>query len=185
MANPNFPAGLKPWGPILRSHEYTLSSAYAQDLFIGDPVIANGTSRDVVIATAGTTNKILGSILAIYDANKVPLAYWPTGNAGIGYVVVADHPDQEYIVQEDNVGSDLDANDANGNINLVSGSGSTVFYRSGWQLDSSDTGGNTAGDQIRLIKIAPTPDNALGTDCKWICRINAHQASVGIVGAGV
>jgi len=186
MANIDRPKGLEPAGPILRVNTYRVSTAYAQDLFIGDPVVANGTGNDVVIATAGTGNKILGAIVAIYDADKVPMNYWDSGHTGRGYIAVADHPEQLYSCQGDGDTSYLDADDCNGNVNLIAGSGSTVSYRSGWELNDSDTGGSTAGDQIRLIRPVDRPDNTVAiANCAWLCRINNHQALAGIVGAGV
>ena len=186
MANVNYPRGLQWHRNLLQATEYTLSAAYAQDLFIGDPVITNGTSRDVVIATAGTGNAITGAILGIYDLDKVPLNYWDSGHVGIGYVVVADHPDQVFVAQGDGLVSFLDADDANGNINLVAGTGSTVNYLSGWELDDSDTGGATPGDQIRLIRPEQITDNTVGiANADWIFRINNHTNNAGIVGVGV
>ena len=186
MANVNFPRGLQPYGNLLQVTEYTLSSAYAQDLFIWDPVVVNGTSRDVVIATAGTGNKITGSIVGIYDLNKVPLQYWDSGHVGIGYVLVADDPRQLFIAQGDGDTSYLDANDANGNVNLIGGAGSTVNYLSGWEINDSDTGGNTAGDQVRLIRADQRVDNTVGlANADWLLRINNHTANAGIVGVGV
>lgn len=186
MANIDRPRGLEPVGPILSRLECKLAAGYAQDLFIGDPVVAIATGRDVEIATAGTGNAILGSILAIYDSDKVPLAYWDSGHSGEGYVIVADHPDQLFVAQGDGDTSYLDEDDCNGNINLVSAAGSTVYYRSGWELDDSATGGNTAGDQVRLIRPVDRPDNTIGiANCDWICKINNHQGLQGIVGAGI
>lgn len=186
MANIDRPRGLEPAGPILRKGEYKLPAGYAQDLFIGDPVVAIATGRDVNIATAGAGNAILGSILEIFDANKVPLAYWDSGHSGEGYVIVADHPEQLYVAQGDGAVSYLDEDDCNGNIPLVSGTGSTVSYRSGWELDDSATAGSTANDQIRLIRPVDRPDNTIGiANCDWLCRINNHQAAPGIVGAGI
>lgn len=186
MANVDRPRGLEPVGPLLSCREYKLSAAYAQDLFIGDPVIAIATGRDVNIATAGTGNPILGAIVGIYDSNKVALPYWDSGHTGEGYVMVADHPDQIFVAQGDGDTSYLDEDDCNGNVNLVSGTGSTVYYRSGWELNDSDTGGNTAGDQIRLIRPQDRPDNTIAiANCDWLCKINNHQANAGIVGVGV
>ena len=186
MANLNFPRGLQPYGNLLQVTEYTLSSAYAQDLFIWDPVIVNGTSRDVVIATAGTGNALTGCIVGIYDLNKVPLQYWDSGHVGIGYVLVADDPRQIFIAQGDGAVSYLDINDCNGNVNLISGTGSTVNYLSGWEIDDSDTGGATADDQIRLIRPDIRVDNEVGiANADWKFRINNHTANAGIVGVGV
>jgi len=186
MANVNFPRGLQPYGNLLQVTEYKLSSGYAQNLFIGDPVIVNGTDRNVVIATGGTGNPITGAIVGIYDANKVPLQYWDSGHSGVGYVMVADDPRQVFVSQGDGDTSYLDINDCNGNINLIAGAGSTVNYLSGWNLNDSDTGGATAGDQIRLIRPVQQVDNTVGIAYgDWLCRINNHTANAGIVGVGV
>ena len=186
MANTDWARGLQPYGPILRATEYKLVAGYAQDLFIFDPVIGIATGRDVNIATAGTGNPLLGSILAIYDANKVPLQYWDSGHAGEGYVIVADCPEQLFTCQGDGDTSFLDEDDSNGNLNLVSGSGSTVYYLSGWELDDSAAAGTTAGDQVRLIRPVDRPDNTIAlANCDWIVRINNHQHTAGIVGVGV
>jgi len=75
MANVDRPRGLEPIGPILSAREYKCVSAYAQDLFIGDPVIAIATGRDIQIAVPGSTNALIGAIIGIADENKVPLAY--------------------------------------------------------------------------------------------------------------
>lgn len=186
MANTNFPRGLQPYGNLLQVTEYTLSAAYAQDLFVWDPVEVNGTSRDVVIATAGTGNAITGCIVGIYDENKVPLQYWDSGHSGVGYVLVADDPRQLFIAQGDGDTSYLDIDDCNGNVNLVAGTGSAVNNLSGWELDDSDTGGATPGDQIRLIRPDQRVDNEVGiANADWLFRINNHTANAGIVGVGV
>jgi len=186
MANINFPRGLEPYGNLLRVTEYTLVAGHATDLFIGDPVAIEVTGRNVTIAGDGTGEEITGSITAIYDSNKVPLAYWDGGHSGIGYVMVADDPKQIFVAQGDGVASILTTIDANGNVNLVAGTGSTVNYRSGWQIDDSDTGGGTPGDQIRLIRQVERDDNEKDVAyCDWLFQINNHTQSVGIVGVGV
>lgn len=186
MPNIDRPRGLQPHGELLHVGEYTLSSGYSTAVYIGDPVVANGTARDVVLATAGTGNKVLGAVVGIFDANKVPMAYWPASYSGIGYVLVADDPRQLFVAQGDGDSSYFDINDCNGNVNLVSGTGSAITGISGWELNDSDTGGNTAGDQIRLLRPVQAADNTVGiANAAWICRINNHQALQGIVGAGV
>lgn len=188
MANIDFPRGLAPYGELLRATLYQAPSAVVGNvsLFIGDPVILTGTGNQVDIATAGTGNPLLGAILATYDTNMVPTNYH-LDNGGAGYILVADHPDQLFVAQGDGDTSIFSADDAGGNVNLVAtAAGSTVNYRSGWELDDSDTGGATAGDQVRLMKVVPRPDNTVGlAHCDWIVRINNHQQTAGIVGVGV
>jgi len=184
MANKDYPRGLQVYGELLQATEYKLSSGYAQDLFIGDPVLQIGTGRDVNIY--GGTGPLCGSIIGIYDSNKVPLNYWDSGHSGEGYVLVADHPDQLFVAQGDGLVSYLDEDDSHGNILLVSGSGSTVNYRSGWELDDSDTGDTAAASPIRLIRAVDAPDNTIETaNADWIVRINNHQNTAGVVGVGV
>ena len=186
MANVDRPRGLEPIGPILSAREYKCVSAYAQDLFIGDPVIAIATGRDIQIAVPGSTNALIGAIIGIADENKVPLAYQDSAHVGEGYITVADHPDQLFVIQGDGDTSYLDENDCNGNVPLVSAVGSTVTYRSGWELDDSAAGAATAAEQIRLIRPQDRPDNTIAiANCDWICKINNHQGLQGIVGAGV
>ena len=187
MANIDRPKGLEVYNALLRATLYQVPSAVAGNvsLFIGDPVILTGTGNQCDIATAGTGNPVLGAILATYDTNMVPTNYH-LDNGGAGYLLVADHPDQLFSIQGDGDTSYLDANDAGGNVNLVSGSGSTVYYRSGWEINESDTGGNTAGDQLRCMKVVPRADNTVAiANADWIVRINNHQQTSGIVGVGV
>jgi len=90
------------------------------------------------------------------------------------------------VIQGDGDTSYLDENDCNGNVPLVSAVGSTVTYRSGWELDDSAAGAATAAEQIRLIRPQDRPDNTIAiANCDWICKINNHQGLQGIVGAGV
>ena len=49
MANTNFPRGLQPHEKVLHKNTYNIPSGYAQDLFIGDPVIATGTGGEINI----------------------------------------------------------------------------------------------------------------------------------------
>ena len=187
MANINRPKGLEVYHELLRATLYQVPSAVVGnvDIFIGDLVILTGTGNQCDIATAGTTNPLLGAVLATYDTNMVPTNYHED-NGGAGYLLVADHPMQLFSAQGDGDTTIFTADDAGGNVNLVSGSGSTTNYRSGWQLDDSDTGGATAGDQVRLMKVVPRADNTVGLAyCDWIIRINNHQQTAGIVGVGV
>jgi hypothetical protein len=190
MPNVDHPRGLQPYEYVLHRGTYNIPAAYAQDLFIGDPVIGTagvgGEGKLINIATAGNGNPILGAILAIYDSNGDPLPYWASGTAGTGTVLVADDPFQYYVCQGDGDTSFLDIEDANGNINLVAGTGSTVNYRSGWELDDSQTGGAVADDQIRLVGPVNRIDNEVGlANADWVCLINNHQRLQGVVGVGV
>jgi hypothetical protein len=195
MANVDSPKGLKVGGPLLRATWYGVAAAQASALYVGDPVIATGTSNQVILATAGSTNPILGAVIGVYDNSKIPgicgsdgvrVGYAASAQGSAFSVLVADHPQQLFIAQGDGDTSYLDANDSGGNVPLVSGTGNSTSGISGWELDDSATAGSTANEQIRLVRPVDRPDNTVAiANCDWYCRINYHQGNAGVVGAGV
>lgn len=188
MANVARNIGLSINGPLLRANTYAVASNYATAVYKGDPVIATGTSNQINVITAGTGNKVLGAVLACFDSDGLPLAYIPASTGG--YVLVADDPNQEYLAQDDNhaSGSAFGLSACGANVNLVSGTGSTITGTSGWKLNSQNTPGTTAGDQIRLkipAKFVSGVNDYTAKAALWIVRLNNPQAAAGIVGAGV
>jgi hypothetical protein len=163
-------------------------ASQATNIFLGDPIVALGGTDAfgvplVGIATAGATNVILGGFIGISN-----------GPAGSGYTVtrdlpvyrqasilnygfICDDPNQLYVVQEDSVGGAIAAATggfANGN--LVAGSGNTTTGFSGWQLQSSGVSSSAnATFQLRLLGTVRGPDNAVGTNAKWVVRLNLPQ----------
>ena len=187
MANLDAPKGLQIAGPLLSCRMYKMSAAYAQALYIGDPM-ALDASGNAIIASAGTGNVIQGVALGFFTSDFVPLAtaYHPSATAGTNYVLLADDPRQLFVIQEDSIGGSKALIDYAGNLNIIDNDGgSTISGLAGWEINSSDVAGATAGDQVRLIGKLRSPDNAIGTNCKWIVRINNHQANQGIVGVGI
>ncbi|ACI52205.1 conserved hypothetical protein [Gluconacetobacter diazotrophicus PA1 5] len=189
--NPNVPRGLKPLA-------YTSGAPYSggmqvyyvppgnpNALFVGDPLVvldgqadANGVPA-VGLATAGASGYITGSMQGVANnagelvqtvLQNTPV-YLPAGQSG--YVYVADDPNLVFLVQEDSVGGALTAGAASKNINLVAGSGSLVTGNSGWQIQSSSAE-TTATGQMRILRAMQAIDNAIGTNAKWLCRINLH-----------
>jgi hypothetical protein len=195
MANQASPRGLRVAGPLLEARWFEVPASYATALFIGDPVIATGTSNQVTAVTVGTAaaNASIGPVIGVYDANKVPgiqastgerLNYKPASTAA--YVLVATHPRQLFIAQGDGDSSYLDKDDCGGNVPMVaSTAGSTLSGQSAWKLDDSATAGS-ATDLIRLVRPVDRPDNTVGIAyCDWYCFINNHQLSNGTLGAGI
>ena len=186
MANILKPGGLipvnSPQGAV-RTNPYSVEASLAENIFIGDPVVAAADGY-VSLATAGAGNPVLGSVVAMFDANGLPVGYHPTGATTVYEAIVADDPAQEFVIAEDGDTSDLALADRGINIDLVAGTGSAVTNLSAWKIDSN-TGGASANKQLRLIRKEDAPDNALGDYCRWIVQINNHQRGIGIVGVGV
>lgn len=190
MPNPNSPRGLIPYayseGGMYNgaTTTYYVPPGNATALFIGDPVVGLTNSSDgngvpaVGIAAAGATNNILGSIQGISNnagGAVIPVLQNQTVFLAAGqaaYVYVADDPDLLFWIQE----SGAMVSGASGrNANLLAGTGSMITGYSGWQLDSS-TLAVTATFQMRIRRMLAEPaDNMIGTNAKWLCRINLHS----------
>lgn len=191
MANANVPRGLIPYRDIYgrvwsgAANVYYVSSAYATNVFIGDPVIAVDSQNDangvpaVQVATAGASNYITGSVVGIVAYGQPIIAvtrdlpiYRPGSTAQ--YILVADDPALLFEIQEDSVGGAIANTGSSKNANLVSGTGSTITGYSGWQLQSSSVA-TTSTLQLRLVRPLDQTDNVLGVNAKWLVKLNLSQ----------
>ena len=188
MANANAARGLVPYayasGALYNGsfNTYYVPASNGTALYLGDPVVTVTNSADangvpvVTQATAGGSNYITGAFIGVVNNGgllTIPLlqstpVYLPVSTAA--YVAVTDDPYLLYWVQENGA---MVAGAGGRNANLVSGSGSTVTGLSGWQLNSS-TLATTATLQMRILRPLQQSDNAVGTNAKWLTRINLH-----------
>lgn len=163
MANLDQVKGAEPWGPCLRAREYVAAGAIYQ----GDFVKQDSAGK---VAQAAASNACIG----------VALAY----ASGDGQkVLVADHPDQEFCIQSDS--ADVDAQtDIGLNYNIVVASANTTYRRSGMELDG-DTGATNSNLPLKLLRIDPRANNALGANVDCVVKINNHQLAGGTGTEGV
>lgn len=186
MANPNTARGIQPYAQMSGSpytgavRTYAVPAGNATSLFIGDPVMLISNSSDgngvqnVVIATAGGGAQVLGAFMGISNnagTTTIPLLQSQTPFLASGqaaYVYVSDDPFLLYWVQENGA---MVSGASGRNADLVAGTGSTVTNFSGWQLNSS-TLNTTSTLQMRIIEMLQESDNAVGTNAKWLCKIN-------------
>jgi hypothetical protein len=193
MANPDFVRGLQPWGPLLRARIYSVVEAVAVGMYHGDMVetvhtgIASkyGNYTSVVSEETGALSTIVGAVLALFNENMDPVLYIATSEPGdgivAGYALVADHPEQEFVVQEDGVGGVTGVANAGQNGDLINTSaGSTGTGLSGMELDSN-TVNTTSTLALQLLNPVPDQDDTLA-HCDWIVRINAHFTGNNILG---
>lgn len=171
--------GLKPWKTVTSARLYQIAAAYNQNLFRGEPV--NRADTGYVIQWA-TTGYMVGVALAFFDYQMNPIKYWVASTATMGYVLVADDPNQEFVCAEDAAVSQLAQTEVFGNIDLVLGSGDSVTGLAATLLDSSSAVDDptTATNAFRLVGLAPIHGNTVysATTCpnpKWIVVPNLHQ----------
>lgn len=193
MANQHNPCGLKPLRLIQPPTLYKAVTGVA--LFMYQPVDMNANGY-VAVATPGSGNYILGSIVGMLDGSYGPInkdyGYIPANPSGVdasGYmnVLVADHPCQRFVIEEDTGGSALAATDrfAGANFTYEAATGNTISGISRAVLDRSTIVAGLSNQQFRLIGELDKPDNALGDYCKWEVEIYYHRLSPPTVGAGI
>ena len=193
------PFGFRPYGELLRVQRYAVNTAPVINVCIGDLVEAGGAVvstpkgylMDIQDANVPDGNAaLLGAVVAVEDETGCPIPYIAAtrvGNGTIaGYIMVADHPDQIFIAQEDGADNAIDLAEGSMNADIVSATicaPNASTYISTQQIDSS-TAANTAALQIKLI--CPHPDDTPAVDatpyCRWICTINEHYYDGTIAG---
>jgi hypothetical protein len=154
MANKDQVIGFKPFGKVVSSNIYEAGSV----VYPGDLVkMAADGQVDACTAGAGV-------------AIGVALNY---ASAAGQKVLVADSPDQRFIIQSDD--SSIDAQTDMGlNYDITVSTASTLYKRSAMELDGS-TGATNSDYLLRLLKIEESVDNALGAAVDCIVKINNHQ----------
>lgn len=199
MANVNRPSGLSPVAHMMgmnwnsRLNLYYIPSTDGNAFAIGDPVASAGSADangvpSVTLATAGAGNAIRGVIVTAGGTSN-PGFYADPANLGTivipatktqGYYVgVVDDPNVIFEVQEDSVGGSLAATDVGSNVDLIAGANNGFISQ--WLLDSSSV--NTgATRQLKILRLAPRIDNAIGTYGKWWVLINNHELKAGVAG---
>jgi len=184
MANLNAPFGLRPSRSLGRSNLQV--NSYAHDsgdnvaLFIGDSVITTGTSTAAtvagiapgtpIVAASGTitTTAIRGAVVGVAPTlTNLSLQYCP---ASVNLqILVSDDPYQLYEIMSDGT---VVVGDVSGNIAITAASGSTVTGLSAYVAHEASLGSTNV---LRIIRVLPVANNALGANAVLECAINAHE----------
>lgn len=190
MANTDKPFGFKPVKHLDGSpyngafNIYYHSASDGTALFIGDLVQPDETNTETtgkypsvkqhVAAQTDNVGVVVGvgdtPQLAIRNTNTNAVNYCPASTAM--YIAVADAPDLIFEIQEDSDTSTLDAGALHANADVIVGSGSTTTGISAMEIDSSSVTSSAAC--LRLLRLVPREDNALGANAKWWVLINEH-----------
>jgi hypothetical protein len=189
MTNVDRPFGFTPTrhaagGTPQRLGSYEIDNGLAEDIFSGDPVVLSGTGRQVILATAGDANLIVGIFAGVRytDANgDVQFKpNWVSGTVGTGLqrgdenpeALVYDDPSMEFIVQVNQTAGLVEA-DVGQMANFVAGTGNAFTGRSGYELDQTSLAGTSK--QLRVLGLARIPENDYGEFAKARVLINNHS----------
>jgi hypothetical protein len=149
-----------------------------------------GQLLEAVVEETGIAGSLLGAVLALFDHNMKPVSHMITTDAGngtiAGYALIADSPDQEYIIAEDGDTSSIAAASVGLNVDCVSTTaGSTSTGRSGMEIDSS-TIAVTATLALKILGVHPedtiSAAAAAGNHCRFIVKLNSAHRGSGIDG---
>lgn len=205
--NPNIARGLQPiqtaqgadYRPNLQVFYVAANTAAA--FALGDPVIKSAGSADaagndgVVLATAGSTNKITGVVVGFLGGNAGGFPggstggffgnsgapgpfYKATSAATAQYLLVETNPYATFVVM---CTGNPAATVVGKNTNLVSGNVSPFTGWSGWA--ASATTGASATGQLTILGFDSAPDNVIGSQfSRLIVRINQSTEIVGVAG---
>lgn len=187
MANTTRIMGLRPinqpYGSI-RANWYQAATGVA--FYMNQPVDLDANGR-VVMATAGSSNLLVGAAIGFGNSDYGPpentvSGYMPANpthdanSAGLINVLVADDPNQWFVIEEGSGGTALDAQDAHlgADFQYQATSGNT---KSGMAMIFLDNAGAAVGSnqQLRIIRKWNKPDNDYGDYCKWIVSIYRHR----------
>jgi hypothetical protein len=159
MPNKDMVKGAEPVGRVERAEVYVAQSV----IYKGDFVKKNAAGT---VERAAASDALVG--VALSNA------------AAAEEVLVADHPEQLFMIQSDSADIDAQA-DIGLNYNVVVATANTTYKRSGMELDGS-TGATDSTLPLRLVRIAKDADNELGANVKCIVKINRHQNSTAVEG---
>lgn len=162
MANTSRPCGFQPHGKLIHVGVYQAGGT----IYPGDLV---KFKSDGTVEVAAAADAILGAAL-IYAVSG-------------GEILVADDPAQLFEAEADTTEVDAQT-DINLNYDFVAASADTTYRLSRHVIDAS-TQATTATLPLKVLKIVPKADNALGADVKLVCKINNHQLGSHTGTAGV
>lgn len=200
LASTDAAFGFIPWGPVLSANIYAIVTNNAVAVYRGMLMEAVGeavaTPKMGVLAKAiseesGADGTIIGAVLAIYDYKMDPVKYLAaatTGNGTIaGYALIADHPGQLYLAQEDGDTSSIVVANIGLNVDAVGTAGDTNTGLSTMEIDSNSV--NTTNTlALKLINIHPDDSissaGAAGNHARFIVKLNSAYLGQGAVNTG-
>lgn len=188
MANADIPRGLNPVRYVSGAPYNGAANRYcipAGDtdaaVYIGGLVKLAGSADANGVATVtgnvASGDAVLGVVVGVEPVTADSTIY--RANSTLRYVHVADDPNLLFEVQEDGA---IAATAVGGTCELTGfTSGSTFTGYSAIELDSSEVGADAA-DDVLIVGLVQRADNAIGTNGKWLVRLNNHQIVDGSAG---
>lgn len=195
MANVDRPHGFNVWDNLLRARLYAVPTAPTINICVGDIVFNDNAGivsaklglglavYDAAVppTTPGDAIKALGVVLACYDEDMNPLENAPNGYIAAtrvgdgtvaGYVLIADHPSQQFEAQGDTAFATADINL---NYEITSATLCAPNTYTGLSTQEIAIAGAAVTTTIPLRicgQSHPLEDTYDAVGCRMICQIN-------------
>ena len=171
-----FPTGLERAQALANG----ITSGYSSNILKGQPVVYGTTANSGTLGTiipATTSGTVTGAFAGVEwtdtTGRRRVSNYWPASTSGTA-IVAYFYNDQQIIYEIQADGSMAQTSLGNEyNMNNVT-AGSTTTGLSQCTLNSSSAAGNGNQAQLRVVDLAPYPDNAWG-DAYTIVRVQIVQ----------
>jgi hypothetical protein len=189
MANTDAPFGFSPYGEVLRAQWYPLVTAVATACYVGDLMAAvstglvckafgGDTRMSVISQPAGAAGRVMGVCVGLLNSSGDPVNRIAASEAGdgvvAGYALIADHPDQLFLAQEDGDTTPIAAASVGLNVDGISSHTPSAKnnYLSKMELDSN-TVQTTNTLAMRLVQ--SYKDDSVGSAyCRWVVIVNPN-----------
>lgn len=160
-----------------QAREMEVDSSNGTAIFPGDFITLEADGNVAPAAAGGVIYGLcVGVKINPAVAATIHPGYLPASTAGQVYVAVGE--DLVFSMQEDSVGGSLALTAVGSNVDIIAGAGSTVTGLSGHEIDSStSTDGLPGSAQLRIIGLDTRVDNAVGTNAKWLVKVNESHLS--------
>lgn len=188
MANFNQPRGLVPLKDAGSKVEtgglemFYVPASDATALYIGDPVVKNGSSDAAGVAgviRAAAAGPITGVVEGFMPDGTTNMAGYRAASTA-AYVLVRTDPNTLFEIQ-DTAGS-IAAADVGLNVNMTMTAGSAITKRSAVTVDNA-TKATTATLALKIVGLRQIPNNEFGAYAKLLVKINNSteaSASAGV-----
>lgn len=192
MANSNAPYGFRPVGTLNAAsysgqvRKYAVPADNATAIFIGDIVVAAGTSDAMAVypgdvlypeaAVGAATSKVLGVCVGIEPLYSDLSVNYRKASTFM-YIYVDVDPNTIYSVQGDSTVWAI--TDIMCNATITATAGDTATGRSKMVITAPTA---DAAKGTLIIGVDPDPNNEVGAYWKMLVKLNLHQFGTAIVG---
>lgn len=201
MSNLNAPSGFTPikhraGGTANRVNvtgDFTIAGGLASNIYRGDLVTPTGTGNNINLTSAGASNPSIGPFKGVNYVDAGGSVQWRP-YWGSGQTILAGTTAEAFVFDDPQLLFDAQVSGTAGLVatniyntaNVVIGTGSALTGQSAAMVDQSTFSSSSTTQQLRVLGLRQTTNNAYGQYARAVTEIflhyNAAVAGQGVVG---